>query len=318
MKIGLIDVDSHNFPNLALMKIANFHKKIGDTVEWVNYLEKYEKVYVSKVFSFTPDIYSVIQANEIERGGTGYDIYKKLPEHIDCQQPDYSIYPQSICDCNTAYGFLTRGCIRNCKWCIVPSKEGTIKPYSDIEDVLQGKKSAILLDNNILSCDYGISQLYKISKMNVRVDFNQGLDARLVTQEISHILAKIKFINNTIRFSCDTSDMINTITEVKKMLKNSGFNGTIFIYVLLSEDINECLSRIMALDYLSYENCKRTRKIQLFAQPFRSFISNNKLPQWQLDMARWCNKREIFYSVNFEDYQPRKKFYCKSYFNEKL
>lgn len=83
MKIGLVDVDGHNFPNLALMKIAAYHKKRGDIVEWVNFFERYDKVYISKVFTFTPDVVTVIQSDNIERGGTGYDISKQLPAEID-------------------------------------------------------------------------------------------------------------------------------------------------------------------------------------------------------------------------------------------
>jgi radical SAM superfamily enzyme YgiQ (UPF0313 family) len=145
-KIGLIDVDGRHFPNLALMKIAAYHKAIGDNVEWVNYLVRYDKVYASKVFTFTPDIDTVIQSDEIERGGTGYNISVTLPTDIENTQPDYSIYPNIV----HAYGFLTRGCTRNCAWCIVPKKEGDIRPAGDIEEILQGRKSAILMDNNVL------------------------------------------------------------------------------------------------------------------------------------------------------------------------
>lgn len=121
MKIGLIAADRHHFPNLALMKIAAFHRQCADKVEWVNYLDRYDKVYISKVFTFTPDIDTCIQADEIERGGTGYDIKKKLPAEIDCMQPDYSIYQATFG--RTAYGFLTRGCIRSCPWCVLCRKK---------------------------------------------------------------------------------------------------------------------------------------------------------------------------------------------------
>ncbi|MDR1338537.1 MAG: radical SAM protein, partial [Prevotellaceae bacterium] len=180
MRVGLIAADGHNFPNLALMKIASYHKLRGDTVEWVNYFERYEKVYIAKVFTFTPDIQTVIQADEVERGGIGYDARKKLPEEIDGMEPDYLIYP--VCewyDGKTAYGFLTRGCIRKCPWCIVPKKEGKISSYRDIEVVFQGRNSAILMDNNILASDFGLQQIEKIVRLGCTVDFNQGLDARL-------------------------------------------------------------------------------------------------------------------------------------------
>jgi radical SAM superfamily enzyme YgiQ (UPF0313 family) len=120
MNIGLIDVDGHSgFPNLALMKLSRFHKQIGDQVEWYEPLlgSHYDKVYVSKVFSFTEDYIYPINADVVEKGGTGYDIHKMLPREIDEIQPDYSIYPQI--DRKTAYGFLTRGCPNKCKWCVI-------------------------------------------------------------------------------------------------------------------------------------------------------------------------------------------------------
>jgi len=130
MKIGLIDVDGHNFPNLALMKISAWHKQKGDHVEWYEPLLSghCDKVYMSKVFTFTPDYEYFINADEIIKGGTGYKLYDRvLPDDVDTIFPDYSIYPQF----DFAIGFLTRGCIRKCKWCVVPKKEGDLWPYCD-------------------------------------------------------------------------------------------------------------------------------------------------------------------------------------------
>jgi radical SAM superfamily enzyme YgiQ (UPF0313 family) len=166
MKTGLIDVDGHHFPNLALMKLAAYHKQQGDTVEWVNHLERYDKVYQSKVFTFTPDVSTFVQAGETVKGGTGYKMYRDL--FCDDTEPDYSTYTQYP----HAYGFLTRGCIRRCPWCIVPEKEGYIRAYRDIETVLQGRKTAILMDNNILASNHGLQQLERIIDLKCRVDFN--------------------------------------------------------------------------------------------------------------------------------------------------
>lgn len=155
MKIGLLVVDS-NYPNLALMKISNYHKARGHDVEWYNPLSPYDKVYIAKVFTFTPDYKYYINADQIEKGGTGYDIEKVLPIEIDRIQPDYSIY-NIVPD--LAYGFLTRGCPNRCKWCVVPQKEGKISPYMDIEEVVAGRRKAILMDNNVLASDYGLHQI---------------------------------------------------------------------------------------------------------------------------------------------------------------
>ncbi len=138
MNIGLVDVDGHNFPNYALMKLSAWHKSQGDRVEWANPMfGKYDRVYKSKVFTFTPDLAENYNC-EIVKGGTGYDPHKQLPAEIDSMQPDYSIYPQ-IND-KTAYGFITRGCTNKCKWCIVPIKEGSVRYPGIMFDYEHGGK----------------------------------------------------------------------------------------------------------------------------------------------------------------------------------
>ena len=122
MRIGLHDSDSTGFPNLALMKLSQYHKLHSDDVSWWIPMLNYDQVYSSKVFTFTPEE-SMLPENTI-KGGTGYGVYADLPPEIDGVYPDYSIYP----DCDYAIGFLTRGCIRKCPWCIVPKKEGSIRP----------------------------------------------------------------------------------------------------------------------------------------------------------------------------------------------
>lgn len=166
MNVGLLAVDSQ-YPNLALMKLSTWHKLQGDTVEWYNPLCRYDKVYMAKVFNFTPDYGYYVHADEVERGGTGYDLKKTLPRQIDCIRPDYSIYPQI--DSRTAYGFLTRGCPNRCRWCIVPKKEGHLKPYMDVDEIaVDGRDNLILMDNNILASDYGLSQIEKIVRRKLR------------------------------------------------------------------------------------------------------------------------------------------------------
>lgn len=129
MKIELIDVDGHNFPNLALMKLSAYHKMKGDEVNWYSPLnydvnKKADIIYMSKVFTFTKDYEYPLYAEKIVKGGTGYKIYEDLPEEIENTFPDYSIYPQY----DFAIGFLTRGCIRSCPWCVVPKKLLDIRP----------------------------------------------------------------------------------------------------------------------------------------------------------------------------------------------
>lgn len=160
MKVGLVDVDGHNYPNYALMKISAWHKERGDSVEWADPMfGEYDRVYMSKVFTFTEDNKDIWHC-EVIKGGTGYDIASKLPEEVDAIQPDYSLYGIE----DVSYGFLTRGCVNKCPWCIVPKKEGAVSVYRDIDEVANGRKNVILMDNNILASEYGLEQLDKIAE----------------------------------------------------------------------------------------------------------------------------------------------------------
>ena len=152
MRIGLIDVDGHNgFPNLALMRLSGYHKAHGDSVDWWNGFEHYDRVYMSKVFTFSPDVDTVIDADEIIQGGTGYKNYGSLPPEVEATYPDYSIYPNF----KSAIGFLTRGCIRNCPWCIVPRKEGHIRPAATWREIKRpDSREIVFMDNNVLACEF--------------------------------------------------------------------------------------------------------------------------------------------------------------------
>lgn len=234
MNVALVDVDGHNFPNLALMKISAYHKLQGDSVEWYSTLfSRPDCIYASKIFTFTKDFTDYAPcAPEPIKGGTGYDPAIKLSDEIETMQPDYSIYPQS----QEAYGFLTRGCIRNCRWCIVPKKEGNIHKVSDIETVAAGKKKVILMDNNFLAADpeFVREQLEKVIRLKLQIDFNQGLDARLVTPENARLLASCRWIR-CIRFSCDTSAMIEPIRRAVSLIRETGSRREIFCYMLVQE-----------------------------------------------------------------------------------
>lgn len=305
-RIGILAVDSV-YPNLALMKISRYHKEHGDIVEWMNPLEHYDKVYMSKVFSFTSDYAYYIDAEEIQKGGTGYDIHVELPEYIDSLQPDYRIYP--TVDDNTAYGFLTRGCPNRCKWCIVPQKEGNIRPYMDVEEIaIEGRRNLVLMDNNVLASDYGILQIEKIVKLGLKVDFNQALDARLVTDDIAKLLAKVKWIKR-IRFGCDTSGQIEECERAISLIDKYGYRGEYFFYCILLDDFNESFNRVN-----NWKN--KGGRFLLHCQPFRD-VNNPKqiIPQWQKDLSRWVNRKVFFRSCKFEDFEPRKGFKCKQYFD---
>lgn len=306
MKIGLLAVDS-NYPNIALMKLSAYHKAEGDAVEWYNPLTHYDKVYAAKVFSFTPDYGYYIHADEVEKGGTGYDLNKVLPPEIDRLQPDYSLYPQI--DGKTAYGFLTRGCPNRCRWCIVPKKEGAIRPYMDVEEIAaNGRTNLILMDNNVLASGYGLGQIEKIVRLRLKVDFNQGLDARLVTDDIARLLARVRWIKR-IRFGCDTPGQIAECERAISLLERHGYHGEVFLYCILME-FEESFRRI------NYWRGKGKRIIP-HAQPYRDPGNPRQhIPDWQRDLARWTDRKEIYRSCEFLDFEPRKGFKCKEYFND--
>lgn len=310
MKIGLIDVDSTGFPNLALMKIARYHTIVEDSVSWYSPFDTYDIVYMSKVFMFTPDYpYPITNADKIVKGGTGYDIHAALPSYIDNLQPLYSLYP--YINNRTAYGFITRGCPNKCGWCIVPKKEGNVHPYMDVEDIaVDGRKNLILMDNNILASSYGIMQIEKIVAHGYRVDFNQALDARLVTPSIAQLLSQVRFID-VIRFGCDTPAQIKECENAMRMIDHyHGKPRKYLLYTMIGPDIEEAYHRL--------SHFRGQTHVRIAAQPFRDPNNPNQtIPQWQRDMARWSMRRELYAKCDFKEYRPRKGFTCREYFNPK-
>ena len=327
MKIGLVDVDGHAkkkkwgatiYPNIALCKIARWHRNNGDEVEWALGYEHYDRIYMSKVFNFTPDDLNVYDADEIIRGGTGYDIKSVLPFMIDRQQPDYSIYPNI--PSNMAYGFLTRGCPNKCSWCVVPRKEGKIVPYMDVDQIaIEGRYKLVLMDNNFLAAgDYAHEQLDKILERGYRVDFNQALDARLVTDDFAKKLAKVKWLDkNRIRFGCDTHAQIKECERAMDMIAGYGFKGEFFLYTMLNENFQECYDRIHYW-WDKLQDARHNKKgnwIYAYAQPYIDLDNPHRpIPQWQKDMAGWVNKKAHFVAHSFLEFQPRKGFRCIEYF----
>lgn len=294
MKIGLIDVDGHNgFPNLALMKISAWHKAQGDDVEWWVGLDHYDRVYMSKVFTFTPDIDIAINADEVIRGGTGYKDYRSLPDEVEAMFPDYSIHPNF----KQAIGFLTRGCIRNCPWCIVPRKEGKIHAAATWQEIKRpDSKEIVFLDNNVLACEHGLQQIEEMGGQPVWVDFNQGLDARIITPEVARLLARIRWIRY-VRLSCDTPAMLPVIEQAVAYLKEAGIGKSKFFSYMLVQDVAEAEKRALALDRMG---------VVPFAQPYRDYDGGEPSRE-QRDFARWVNHRATFKSCTWSQYHGRKE-----------
>lgn len=267
MKIGIHDAEKEHlkrktFPNYALMKISAYHKAQGDFVEWWSPIltDKYDMIYSSKIFEFTPE--NAYLPDWAIRGGTGYQdipISHQLPQEIDDIYPDYSIYPE----CDYAIGYLTRGCPNKCPWCVVPAKEGNIKPYRTWEQIVRpDSDKLVLMDNNILACEHGIAQLEHLIDSGYRIDLNQGMDARLVTDDIAKILSRLKWIR-FIRFSCDQTAQIEPIMRAAELLGKYGKKPyNLFIYLLVTKDVENAAYRV--------EQLKKLNGVHIYAQPERN------------------------------------------------
>lgn len=297
MRIGLIDVDSHNFPNLALMKISAWHKAKGDKVEWCIPLFHYDIVYQSKVFdeTYSKDIDWYPNADKIIKGGTGYGLDNKLPEEIEHMYPDYSLYPQLTQD--TAYGFLTRGCPRGCEFCIVASKEGR-RSYkvADLKEFWNGQKTIKLLDPNILACREHLDLLQQLIDSKAYIDFTQGLDIRLTNEENIALINRLKV--KEIHFAWDNAkdDLKPYFERYKSLAKHKphGRYGTVYVLTNFGSTMEENLYRIYTLRDIGFD-------------PYVMIYDKPNAPREVRLLQRWCNNILVFRSCpKFEDFDPKK------------
>lgn len=302
-KIGLWS-DCHNFPSLPLMKLSAYHKSIGDSVEMYMPINHYDLVYASKVFSFTDDIDtdSIIQSDEVRRGGTGYcisvengkEVFNKaknhpLPNEIEHIYPDYSLYPEY----KYAVGFLTRGCPRNCGFCVVGKKEGLCsRQVSDLSEFWHGQREIKLLDPNILACTSHEKILVELAESKSRIDFTQGLDIRLTNPDNISLLNQIK--TPMIHFAWDNPKQ--DLTEYFKCFSyyskiKSDRNKIVYVLTNFNSTIDEDLYRIYTLRDLGYS-------------PYVVIYQKEAAPKEIKRLQRWVNCRWIFRTVDkFEDYK---------------
>src|SRR5271157_1663906 len=266
------------FPNLVLMKLSASHKARGDTVEWYQpYANDYDRIYSSKVFTFDED--DPYLSHSAIKGGTGYGLLSSLDEAVEHVMPDYSLY-----GIDYSMGFLTRGCIRTCPWCIVPEKEGKIRKHADIKEFAQHKK-VVLLDNNVLAHEHGIAQLDRIAELGLSVDFNQGLDARKIDDVIARKLGKIKWLN-AVRLACAEISQIESIETAVRNLRWHNVTPRRYLCYVLVKDVEDALTRVRFLKGLDLDP---------FAQPY--IDPKGTPPTWeQKRFARWVNHKAIFKS----------------------
>lgn len=298
-RIGLVDVDGHNFPNFALMKISAYHKAQGDIVEWADPLfgGGYDKVYMSKIFTFSP-VYPYEFDCEVVKGGTGYDIKSRLPIEIEASPAmDYTIYP----DCEYSLQFFSRGCIRKCPFCLVKEKEGYIHPVQPVELNPNGKWIEVLDNNFFANPDWKKSIEYLLNTgQQVKL---HGVDIRIMTEEQAYWLDRLRLKGNIhIAWDLPALDLTQKLQEVTKYIK--AHKLTCYVLVGYNSTIEQDMFRIDTL---------RRFGICPFVQPYRDYENKRKPTQYERDLARWANNKFLYKSCKFEDYEPRKGFKCREY-----
>jgi len=285
MKILLINIDS-TIPNLALAKIEMYHKSLGDEIikDMIFFAESVDKIYVSCVF--TKNRY---KAEEYEKynaiiGGSGYDIKSQLPNEIEKLNPKINI------------GFTSRGCIRNCEFCIVPEKEGTIKKVGDLYDIWDGKsKMVTFLDNNILALPDHFRLICKQAQNNdLMIDFNQGLDIRLLTDDVAGTIKKTKM--ERIRFALDFPELIPVCRQKIKILRKHMPKSQPIFYVLIGYNttIEQDLERLY---FLKSMNC-------------RAYVmqhENSCGSKIHLRIRQWANMFWTFMKYNIDEFKQVKE-----------
>lgn len=296
-----MDVDSHNYPNFALMKIASYHRSKGGVVEWTNPLfGKYDRIYKSKIFTFTPDDTTSYDC-EVVKGGTGYDIKSRLPKEIENHRGmDYSLYPQYP----FSIQFFSRGCIRHCPFCLVHDKEGMIHPVEPVELNPKGEWIEVF-DNNFFANPEWKSAIDYLMRQNQKVNLH-GVDVRIMNEEQAFWLNKLKLKNNIhIAWDLPNIDLTEKLKEVVKYINPNKL--TCYVLVGFNSTIEQDLYRLNRLKEL---------KITPFVQPYRDFNNERKPSQYEKDLARWANKLWFFKTCEFKDFQPRKGFKCNVYLND--
>ena len=301
MRVALIDVDGHNFPNLPLMKLSAWHKQNDDTVEWYDPLTAWKNppdlVYMSKVFTFTQDYPHPVCAGTIVKGGTGYhypDGGLPLPRGVEHIYPDYSLYPDLCRD--TAYGFLTRGCPRGSDFCIVEKKEGKCSTkVADLSEFWNGQKNIVLLDPNMFACRDWKALSEQLIASGAYVDFSQGCDIRIMTEEKVEYIRRMKI--KQIHFAWDRyEDREKIIPKFKMFQELTGWGRwkmTVYVLCGFNTTLEQDLERIYTLRDLGYS-------------PYVMIYEKYKLRRGDdlLRLQRWVNSRVTFAAVKrFEDYK---------------
>ena len=296
IRIGLIDVDSHNFPNLCLMKLSAYHKARGHQVCFWNPLFYFDVVYKSRVFTdtYSKDSITVRNAGQVIKGGTGYGPGPDLPDEIEHSYPDYSLYPQYS---ETAYGFLSRGCPRGCGFCIVGGKEGRkSRKVADLSEFWRGQREIKLMDANLLACPDHESLLLQLAESRALVDFSQGLDIRLITRDNVALLNQVR--TKAVHFAWDNPDEDLT-RYFRQFLEWTSIRNPrlrrVYLLTNYGSTHEQDLYRVETLRQMGFD-------------PYVMIYERPTAPPITRHLQRWVNNKRLFYAIpSFSDYEPVKK-----------
>jgi hypothetical protein len=305
-KICLVDVDSQ-IPNLALMKLSSYFKKKGLKVDLrkLNYDgydhhvreevkidgSDYDKVFISAIFTLNENVVNVENCKKIYKGGTAHDITLELPNDIEHMSPDYSLYP----DNEYSIGYLTRGCIRNCKYCFIPKKEGKLRIHSTLNEFYSKKLPKImLLDNNFLASQESIELLKKLKKTGKKISFKQGLDFRLLTPEKARLLSELDYDGEYIFAFDQPKDkpiIEKNLKEIWKPLVKD-WQTKFFVLVGYDSTLKQDLDRVMFL--------KENKCLPYIMRHSNCYTSKNR--PFYTDLASWCNQPGLFKNMSFKEF----------------
>lgn len=295
----LVDVDLLKM-NLALIKISAHHKKLGHDVVLQRGLSapkngagKFDFVYISCILRENAQdarrLAKQFPSAEAQIGGCGINLTTELPPEIENIFPDYDLYQ----NCDYSLGYCTRGCPRSCEWCVIPAKEGKVRPVADIYQFYDRRFSKIIfLDNNILAVPKHFEKIVKqVTKEKLICDFQQAMDIRLVDDDNAKLIKKLKFISFP-RFSWDNTKDEYLVMRGIEILRKNGVNRSIF-YVLCGYDstFEEDLYRVNKLRDLG-----QTTFVMIYDKNIFSIDIRYKY------LRDWSNARTIFFSCTFEEY----------------
>lgn len=301
MKVLLVDVDS-TIPNIALMKLSRFHKQQGDTVDFIkcniSYYpkrkkfvtvdsSKYDKVFVSTIFKNCLEYVKFNTSDNLVLGGTGYDLKVSLPDEVNSADLDYSIYPEN----DTSYGFISRGCNRKCYFCVVPEKEGKIKKEDSIDQILKHKKVKFL-DNNFLQYPEHKEVMRELISKNIKCQFMQGLDIRMVDESNSILLSKLNYMGEYI-FAFDDFKYKRYIQKKLELCDwRKDWQFKFYVYVHPDMELWETVKRI---EWLKEQKCLPyiMRDLSCYGSKYEKFYT---------DIASYCNQPAFFKSMTFKEF----------------